>query len=184
MLAEATGRLRRLVEDVSVVSRAEEGRLVLDRQPLDLRDLATSAVAAARPAADAAGITLEQHLPATPVPIDGDRDRLAQVMANLLANAVEHTPARGTITITVTSGDGDAGVEVTDTGAGIAPEHLPHVFERFYRADPARRRTGGSGIGLTISRAIVRGHGGDLTVASGGEGSGTAVTIELPLTTG
>lgn len=75
---------------------------------------------------------------------------------------------------------GARAVAVTDTGAGISPQHLPHVFQRFYRADPARRRTRGIGIGLTISRAIIQGHGGDLTAASTGEGRGATFSIELP----
>ena len=181
VLAEATSRLRRLVEDVSLVSQAEEGRLPLDRRRLDLRDLVTNAIDAARPAADTAGVTLRHHLPAIPVTVDADPDRLAQVLANLLTNAIEHTPAHGTITVTVATEDHRAKVEVTDTGAGISPEHLPHVFQRFYRADPARSRPRGSGIGLTISRAIVQGHDGDLTATSPGEGGGTTFTLELPV---
>jgi two-component system, OmpR family, sensor histidine kinase BaeS len=180
VLAEATSRLRRLVEDVSLVSQAEEGRLPLDLRHLDLRGLVTNAIDAARPAADTAGLTLRQHLPTTPVTVDADPDRLAQVLANLLTNAIEHTPAHGTITVTVTTEDHRARIEVTDTGAGIDPEHLPHVFQRFYRADPARSRTRGSGIGLTISRAIVQGHDGSLTATSPGEGRGTTFKLELP----
>ncbi len=181
VLADATGRLRRLIEDVSLVSQAEEGRLRLDRRHVDLRGLVSNAVDAARPAADTAGIILQQDLPQTPVTVDADADRLSQVLANLLANAVEHTPADGAITVTVASEDQHAVIEVTDTGVGISPEHLPHIFQRFYRADPARRHTRGSGIGLTISRAIVQEHDGTLTAASAGDGRGTTLTIELPV---
>jgi len=180
VLADATSRLRRLVEDVSLVSQAEEGRLPLDRGRLDLRDLVTSAIDAARPELDAAGITLQFDVADPPVKVDADPDRLAQVLANLLTNAVAHTPQGGTITVVVTSDEHLAVVEVTDTGAGISPEHLPHIFQRFYRADPARSRTRGSGIGLTISRAIVQEHDGNLTATSPGEGRGTTFTIELP----
>jgi two-component system, OmpR family, sensor histidine kinase BaeS len=180
VLADATSRLRRLVEDVSLVSRAEEGRLHLDLHPVDLRDLAVNAIDATRPAADSAGITLLSDLPETPVTVDADPDRLSQVLANLLANAIEHTPDGGTVTVAATSGHDHAVIEITDTGAGISTHHLPHIFERFYRADPARSRTLGSGIGLTISRAVIRGHGGDLTAASPGEGGGTTFTIDLP----
>jgi two-component system, OmpR family, sensor histidine kinase BaeS len=180
VLADATSRLRRLVEDVSLVSLAEEGRLPFDLHPVDLRDLVTNAIDALQPTADTAGIALSHHLPETPVTVDADPDRLAQVLANLLANAIEHTRGGDTITVAVTSGDHRAVIEVTDTGAGISPQHLPHIFQRFYRADPARRRTQGSGIGLTISRAIVQGHGGDLTAASPGEGRGTTFSIDLP----
>ena len=140
----------------------------------------TNAIEAVRPSADLAGITLEHHLPGTPTPVDADPDRLAQVLANLLVNAVEHTPDGGRITVAVTDDGQRSVVEITDTGAGISPEHLPHVFQRFYRADPARRRTPGGGIGLTISRAIVQGHGGDLTAASAGVGAGATFTVGLP----
>lgn len=180
VLIDATSRLRRLVEDVSLVSQAEEGRLPLDRRHVDLRGLVSNAVDAARPAADTAGITLRQDLPQTPVTVDADPDRLSQVLANLLTNAVEHTPADGAITVTLDSDDRRAVIEVTDTGAGISPDHLPHVFQRFYRADPARRHTRGSGVGLTISRVIVQEHDGTLTAASPGHGRGTTLTIELP----
>lgn len=183
VLADATGRLRRLVEDVSLVSLAEEGRLPLDRRNLDLRDVAIHAVDAARPAAAYADVTLRQHLPDAPVTVDADPDRLAQVMANLLTNAIEHTPDGGAITVGVTSDARHAVVAVTDTGAGISPEHLPHIFQRFYRADPARRRARGSGIGLTVSRAIIQEHDGNLTATSPGEGSGTTFTLELPVVT-
>ena len=181
MLADATTRLRRLVEDVSLVSQAEEGRLPLDRHRIDLRDLVTTAVDAARPEAEAAHLSLKHELPEVPVPVDADPDRLAQVLANLLTNAVHHTPADGAITVTVTGDDHRAVVEITDTGDGISPDHLPHVFERFYRADPARRHTSGSGIGLTISRAIVQEHDGTLTATSPGEGHGASFTLQLPV---
>jgi two-component system, OmpR family, sensor histidine kinase BaeS len=181
VLADATTRLRRLVEDVSLVSQAEEGRLPLDRHRIDLRDLITTAVDAARPEAEAAHLSLKHELPDAPVTVDADPDRLAQVLANLLTNAIQHTPAGGTITIRANGDDHRAVVEVTDTGAGISPDHLPHVFERFYRADPARRHTRGSGIGLTISRAIVQEHDGTLTATSPGEGRGASFALELPV---
>jgi len=184
VLTDATSRLRRLVEDVSVVSMAEEGRLALDLRPVDLRDLVTNAIDAIRPTADTVGITLPHHVPETPVTVDADPDRLAQVLANLLANAIEHTSDGGTIGVTVTRQDHRAKIEITDTGAGISPQHLPHIFQRFYRADPARRRTRGSGIGLTISRAIVQGHGGDLIAASPGEGQGATFSVDLPTSGG
>lgn len=180
MLADATGRLRRLVEDVSLVSRTEEGQLPLDRRHVDLREVVSHALDAARPAADAGGITLQHDLPSTPVGVDADVDRIGQVLANLLSNAIEHTPAGGTITTTVSRELDRAVVEVSDTGTGISPEHLPHVFQRFYRADPARSHTRGSGVGLTISRAIVKQHGGQIGASSAGEGMGATVTIHLP----
>lgn len=184
VLADATGRLRRLVEDVATVSLAEEGGASLDLQPHDLRGIATSAIDAARPAAGRAGITLVPRTAATPVVAAVDQDRLGQVLGNLLANALEHTGEGGTITVEVERAGPRARIVVTDDGDGIAPEHLPHVFERFYRADPARRRGSGSGVGLTISRAIVAGHGGELTATSDGQGHGAAFTIDLPAARG
>lgn len=180
ILADATDRLRRLIDDIAVVSRAEEGRLDLRMQTLDLRDLAQSAVDAARPTADAARVTFTCELLPDPVRVQGDPDRLAQALANLLANAIQHTPAGGRVTVSVRIDRRHAILEVTDTGAGIAAEHLPHLFQRFYRADPARRRSAGSGIGLTISRAIVTHHGGRLTAHSPGPDRGSTFTIQLP----
>lgn len=181
VLVEATGRLRRLVEDVALVSRAEEGNLALDRQPVDLGQLAATAVDAARPAAVEAGVRLQVDRPGDVLAAEGDRDRLGQVLDNLLTNAIQHTPRGGTVTVAMSRADGEAELTVTDTGAGIEAQHLPHVFQRFYRADPARRHTGGSGIGLTISRAIVSGHGGELTATSDGPGRGATFTVRLPL---
>jgi two-component system, OmpR family, sensor histidine kinase BaeS len=162
------------------VSRAEEGRLDLRMQPLDLRDLAQASVDAALPTADAAQVQLDCQTGAEPVRVEGDPDRLGQALANLLANAIQHTPAGGRVTVAVGTDHDHAVLDVTDTGAGIDPEHLPHLFQRFYRADPARSRSAGSGIGLTISRAIVAHHGGRLTANSPGPGEGATFTIQLP----
>src|SRR5690606_9688944 len=113
-------------------------------------------------------VELEVRIPERPCQIEGDRDRLTQVVTNLLVNALEHTPAGGAVTVAADVTADNVTIEVSDAGAGIAPEHLPHVFERFFRADPARRHVAGSGIGLTISRAIVHGHGGSITAQSDG----------------
>jgi two-component system sensor histidine kinase BaeS len=111
--------------------------------------------------------------------------RIGQVLAGLLANALRHTPPGGCVTVAAAAMPGGRGarITVTDTGEGIAAEHLPHVFERFYRADTARdQASGGSGIGLTIARAMVIAHGGTLTAASAGAGAGACFTITLPAT--
>jgi signal transduction histidine kinase len=104
------------------------------------------------------------------------------VLQNLLANALRHTPAGGSITVKTQAAAGTVQLTITDTGEGIAPEHLPHVFDRFYRADPARARDkGGAGLGLAIVRAIVEAHHGQITAASAGvPGQGTTFTITLP----
>lgn len=180
VLAEATGRLRRLIEDVGVLSEAEEGRLSLDLQPHDVGEVVAAAVAAVRPAAEQAGVNLRVERPDAPVRAHADRDRLGQVLGNLLGNALAHTPPGGTVSVAVADRGDVATVTVADTGAGIAPEHLAHVFDRFYRADPARHRPGGSGLGLTISRALVTQQGGTLTAASDGPGHGATFTVVLP----
>jgi two-component system, OmpR family, sensor histidine kinase BaeS len=180
-LQHATGRLQRLVEDLSLVSRAEEGQLTFELRPLDLAELVTAAVEAASPAARERGVDVGVRVPEPgAVMVEGDRDRLGQVFANLLTNALEHTPVGGTVTLTLVTDRRGVQIEVADTGAGIATEHLPHVFERFFRADPSRRWVAGSGIGLTISRAIVQSHDGEITAHSEGEGRGATFTVRLP----
>jgi signal transduction histidine kinase len=178
-LRQQTARLRRLVDDVDSVSRAEERRL--DVRPVNLDDVVAEAVSAAAAAFRGKEVILE-HRPATaPARVNADPDRLREILDNLLSNALRHTPAGGTVTVTTTGDRSRVAVTVADTGDGIAAEHLPHLFERFYRADPARSHTtGGTGIGLTIARALTHAHGGDLYAASDGPGHGAAFTITLP----
>jgi two-component system sensor histidine kinase BaeS len=178
-------RLSRLAEDMSAVSRAEEGRLSLDREAVDPAALVRSAAGAVRDRCAAADVELRTAVAAGLPQVSVDRHRMAQVLANLLDNAVRHTPAGGTVTLAADrDGDGDAGtvsIRVSDTGTGIAAEHLPHLFERFYRVGTARdRRSGGSGIGLSITRALVDAHGGHVTAASDGPGRGATFTVTLP----
>jgi two-component system sensor histidine kinase BaeS len=176
-----TGRLTRLAQDVSAVSRAEEGHRTLERRPTPAATLVTAACAAARYAAQ--GVVLE-HTIAQDLPmVEVDVERMAQVLGNLLDNALRHTPRGGRVTVTADTQDGLLRLRVTDTGSGITAEHLPHIFERFYRADAARDRGhGGSGIGLAIVKAYVQAHDGRVTAASNGPGQGTTVTITLPVT--
>lgn len=180
VLHEATGRLQRLVEDLSLVSQAEEGQLALQLQPLDAAEVIRAATDAITPRAREQDVALELQIAEGPLNVEGDRDRLTQVLTNLLANALEHSPAGSTITVTAQATADTVSIEVRDTGAGIDPAHLPHVFERFFRADPARRHVTGSGIGLTISRAIVQSQGGSLTGHSDGPGHGATFTVRLP----
>lgn len=180
ILEEATGRLQRLLEDLSLVSRAEEGQLALELSPLDVGAIVRAAVGASTPDARERQVELRHRLPEGPLTLTGDRDRLTQVLTNLLRNALEHTPGGGRVTVSAEHVHDQVSIEVRDTGAGIAPEHLPQVFERFFRADPARRPVAGSGIGLTISRAIVHGHGGTITADSDGLGRGATFTVRLP----
>jgi signal transduction histidine kinase len=105
-----------------------------------------------------------------------------QCLQNLLNNAIRYTPTKGTVTVSLRSKDDFLQLRVIDTGAGIDPEHLPHVFDRFYRADPARaRETGGTGLGLAITRAIIINHGGVILAESSGLGKGSSFTIRLPI---
>ena len=129
----------------------------------------------------AKGVALKRQPSSTRATVQADPDRLREIMDNLLGNALRHTPSGGTVTITTRTRPGEVQIAVTDTGDGIAAAHLSHVFDRFYRADPARSRaTGGSGIGLTIARALAQAHGGDLHAASDGIGSGAMFTLILP----
>lgn len=179
-----TQRLHRLAQDISAVSRAEEGQL--DSRPVRTSPqlLLESAAAAAQDAYDAGQVRLTVEAAGAVPDVHVDPERLGQVLANLLENALRHTPPGGSVRLSATQPDQHwVELDVTDTGEGIAPEHLPHVFERFYRADPARRRqpgSSGSGIGLTISRALVEAHGGGLSVHSSGPGHGATFSIRLP----
>ena len=179
VLRLSTQRLRRLAEDISSVSGAEEGTLDIAPAPVPAADLAR---AAARTSADrfaAAGITLDTDV-TTDARVLVDPDRIGQVLTNLLDNALRHTPTGGTVRVVCRLRRPWVEYVVTDTGDGIAPEHLSHVFDRFYRPDAARARAqGGSGIGLSIARALVEAHGGEIAASSAGAGQGTEFTVRL-----
>lgn len=175
----STQRLRRLAEDISSVSGAEEGTLDIAREPIAAADLARAAVQTSDDRFAAAGVTLDTDLePDARVLVDPDR--IGQVLTNLLDNALRHTPAGGAVRVACSVRGPWAELVVTDTGDGIAPEHLSHVFDRFYRSDAARARAhGGSGIGLSIAKALVEAHGGEITASSSGKGLGAEFTIRL-----
>lgn len=180
LVSDEVRRLRRLSDDLSALSRAEEGRLALAPAAMDLDEVARAAAERLRPQIEDAGLSLAVES-SGPLPVSGDADRLAQVVTNLVGNALRAT-ATGTITVRTTRVGGRPAVQVSDTGEGIAPADLERVFERFYRV-PGRRPEGhdtGSGIGLTIARGIARAHGGDLTAASPGQGRGATFTLTLP----
>jgi len=182
-LYEETMLLSRLVADLQDLAQAEAGQLTLVSGPSPLNDIIAQAVAMFQPQADAKGLTVEMALPEMLPLVDVDRERIGQVMRNLLANALTYTPAGGRIVITAERRDGHVAVSVSDTGIGIAPEHLPHVFDRFYRADRARaRQTGGAGLGLAIVKQLVEAHGGTITVEST-PGQGSTFTFSLPVAT-
>ncbi len=183
VLRSSTARMRRLADDLGAVSRAQEGRLELRRSRLDLRDLVADVTATEVGAFRAKGVDLRTDAAAAPVAVDADGERVSQVLVNVLVNALRHTPEGGWVCVDVHVEGADAVVEVVDSGEGIAAEHLPHVFERFYRADTSRTTAGGggSGIGLTISRAIAEAHDGTLTAHSSGAGTGASLILRLPL---
>lgn len=182
VLAEQLARLTRLVEDIDDVSRAEEGCMVLDRSPVPVAQLLRSAADAAGEAYAAKGVGLRVDDGADAAVLPVDRQRMGQVLGNLLSNALRHTPPGGDVVLgAVPHASEGVVLRVADTGEGMAAEQLPHVFERFYRGDTARdREHGGSGIGLTISRALVEAHGGTLDAVSAGPGRGAEFRVVLP----
>lgn len=180
-LRAQSGRLARLASDIRDVSAAEEGRLILNPETASTADVVGEAVQHWGQRFEEAGVTLVH--PAGPdIAIRVDRARIGQVLDNLLANALRHTPTGGHVEMRSSLVDGGVGVAVTDDGEGIDPEALPHVMERFYRADTGRSRIDGSGtgVGLAIARAIARAHGGDLHAHSAGRGRGATFTLSLP----
>lgn len=181
-LYEHSRFLGRLVNDLHLLAQAEARQLPLDLAETDLAQIIAGVVDSFRPNAETQGVILQCELPAALPSLHLDRARMAQVLHNLLANALRHTPAGGTITVRAEKADEAILLAVSDTGEGIPPEHLPHVFDRFYRTDAGRSRDrGGAGLGLAISRAVVEAHGGQISVASAGPGAGTTFSIRLPL---
>lgn len=182
VLRDQVNRLSRLAEDVTAVSLAEERRLPLRLADAAPEDLARAAAAAANPAYSAKGVLLQvDAAPRTP-PVSVDRDRIGQVLANLLDNALRHSVSGATVVLRVRAERDAVTLAVHDAGDGIAVEHLSHVFDRFYRADSARDRDhGGSGIGLTVSKAFVEAHDGTLEAVSGGRDQGATFTVRLPV---
>ena len=175
--AEA-GRMSQLVEDLLTLTRLDEGR-PLDRAPVDVAELAAKVVDDARVVEDGHPLRLDAP---SPVVVDGDANRLTQVLVNLVANAQRHTPAGTDVTVRVGRDGTTALIEVVDHGPGLTAEEAEQVFERFYRADPSRSRAqGGSGLGLAIVDAVVRAHGGTTTVDVT-PGGGATFRVRLPVT--
>ena len=171
-----------LIGDILDVSRIITGKLRLDVRSVDLSEIISAVVDAARPAAEAKNIRLQILLDPQAGPISGDPERLQQVIWNLLANAVKFTPKGGRVQIRLERVNSHVEIVVSDTGKGIKPEFLPHVFDRFRQSDGSMtRRHGGLGLGLAIVRQIVELHGGTASVDSAGEGQGATFTVKLPL---
>jgi two-component system sensor histidine kinase BaeS len=175
-ILEETRVLSRLIDDLRTLSLAESGMLALHREPTDLGVLAGETAAAFRPQAEAAGVALALDVSDDLPLLSVDPVRLSEVLNNLVANALRYTRSGGQVTITGRPAeDGGAVVEVRDTGAGIAPEALSHVFDRFYKSADSR----GSGLGLAIAKNLVAAHGGHLSAQSK-PGEGTVMTVKLP----
>jgi signal transduction histidine kinase len=176
-----TRTLSRLIEDLRLLALADAGKLHLEKDCLELDAFLREVVEAYQPQAVEREIALAFETPAALPAVCVDRDRLTQVMGNLLSNALHYVPRGGHIGVEIRREDDEVVVSVIDDGPGVSPEDLPHVFERFWRADPARQRaTGGSGLGLSIARYVVEAHGGRIW-AEPTPGGGLAVRFSLPV---
>jgi histidine kinase len=176
-------RLNRLVDDLQELSRVESGAYELDLRPTQIAPLLETLLKRFRQQFGTKRIGLDLDLPAGLPSVLADEHRILQVLTNLTANALQYTPAGGTVAISAARTNGAIRITVRDTGAGIAPEHLTHLFDRFYRVDKSRSRAagGGSGIGLTIAKHLVEAHGGKIWVESEGAGKGSAFSFTLPV---
>ena len=180
-LYEEAMLLSHLVDDLQELSLAEAGQLRLERVPAALGKILATSISAVRSRAALHGITLHLDLPGDLPIVEVDPQRIEQIMRNLLSNAVVHTPSGGEIVVATSPKEDEIEISVSDTGEGIPPEHLPYVFERFYRVDKSRSRaTGGTGLGLAIVKQLVEAHGGHIRVESE-LGHGTQFTFTLPL---
>jgi len=181
-LVRSTLAQAKLIEDLLDESRIASGKLRLDLRPLDLRIVVANAMSQARPAAEAKSITLSADRGDDSHPAVGDPARLQQAIGNLITNAIKFTPEGGEVRVRLEHHGSASRIEVTDTGRGIAPALLPHVFERFRQGDgEAVERQSGLGLGLSITRHLVEMHGGSVAASSSGTGRGSTFTIELPL---
>jgi signal transduction histidine kinase len=176
-------RLNRLVDDLQELSRVEARAYQLDIRRIDVSSLAQTVAKRLATRFESKRISLELELTPDLPPILADEDRAIQILTNLTGNALQSTPEGGSITISAKQISDEVQIAVRDTGIGIAPEHLSHIFDRFYRVDKSRSRQagGGSGIGLTIARALVEAHGGRIWVESNDEGTGSTFSFTLPI---
>jgi CheY-like chemotaxis protein/nitrogen-specific signal transduction histidine kinase len=173
---------KQLIDDLLDISRIITGKLRLDVRPLELAPIIESVVDGVRPAADARSIHLQIALDSLTSPISGDPDRLQQIIWNLLSNAIKFTPKGGRVSVRLERIASHVEINIKDTGQGIAPELLPHVFDRFRQSDSSStRRHGGLGLGLAIVRQLVELHGGTVAAESPGEGEGTTFKVIFPL---
>ncbi|MBI5304867.1 MAG: HAMP domain-containing protein [Chloroflexi bacterium] len=175
-------RLKWMTEELALLSRAEAGQLRVEPRLIVVAIVIERVVAQFQSQIASQGLTLELNVANDLPPVMADPDRVEQILINLMTNAVQYSPSGGAITVYARRLDPFVEIGVVDTGIGIGAEHLPHIFERFYRVDKSRaRQSGGAGIGLTIARHLVYAHGGEIWAESPGAGQGTAFRFTLPI---
>ncbi|MBI5649622.1 MAG: HAMP domain-containing protein [Chloroflexi bacterium] len=175
-------RLKWMTEELALLSRAEAGQLRVEPRPTDLTEIIERVAAQFQSQLASQGLTFDRRVSSMLPRALADPDRVEQILINLMANAVQYTPAGGAIAIFARPRDLFVEIGVADTGVGIPVEHLPHIFERFYRVDKSRaRQSGGAGIGLTIARHLVYAHGGEIWAESEGAGRGSTFRFTLPV---
>jgi histidine kinase len=175
-------RLQRLVNDLQELSRVEAGAFQLKLESVSPANLIETVVSHLNRQFEDKGIYLEEKLDAGLPNVSVDKDRILQVLTNLVGNALQYTPSGGKVVVSASQAKFEIVISVTDTGIGISPDHLPFIFNRFYRIDKSRARaSGGSGIGLTIAQALVKAHHGRIWAESAGEGKGSSFHFTLPV---
>jgi two-component system, OmpR family, sensor histidine kinase BaeS len=180
---EEADRLNRLVDDLQELSRVEARAYELDIHPVEVSSLIATVTKRLAPQFESKRITLDLELAPDLPRVLADEDRAIQVLTNLTGNALQYSPGEGGVTVSAKKINGEVQISVRDAGVGIPPEHLPHIFDRFYRVEKSRSRQagGGSGIGLTIARALVEAQGGRIWVESAGKDQGSTFTFTLPI---
>ncbi len=180
IIRQAADQIDALIQDLLDVTRLEAGRLTVDPAVEDMCAIVTSSMESLGPLADAGSVTLEQTLPSAPLTAFVDRDRIGQLLSNIIGNAIKFTPAGGNVSVSLVGTETEVELAISDTGEGIAPDQLPFVFDRFHQGSVGRRGSRhGAGLGLPIARGIVEAHYGRIEVASVA-GLGTTVTCTLP----
>ena len=174
-----TDKLAQMVNELGELSRIESGELILKLEPMNIGEVAASVTDRLKAQADRAQLSINLDIPTNLPHVMGDRNRIEQVLVNLIHNAIKFTPQSGRITISARVHDGSVLTSISDTGIGIPEDDLPHIFERFYKVDKARSG-GGTGLGLAIAKHIVQAHGGDIRAESE-EGKGSTFIFSLPI---